>query len=389
MSKRALVIGGGFAGVEAAIFLRKRGLDVTLVAERPYLWMYPTSIWVATGEFPPERVQLDLGAVAAKHGFELKQAKVESVSGASRSVRAGGETLQADYLVVGLGGGRLAPKGVEHTFTISADPAATETYRNALQALIDKGSGRIAIGFGGNPKDSSAARGGPAFELMFNVDRLLRRRGLRDRFELTFFAPMPVPGERMGKKAVAAVKSMFEKLGVQTRYGKKIASFDVGGSVVFEDGSRLESDLTMFISAVDGHPLLKASDLPLNDAGFVRIDEGCAVPGFEGVFVIGDSAALEGPPWRAKQGHMAEVMARVAAANIAAIEAGDPARESYLPHMSIICLMDMGNGAAYVKRDDATETMVPMPVFGHWAKKGWGGYYKLSKLGRVPRLPGM
>lgn len=389
MGKRALVVGGGFAGLEAAISLTKSGLSVTLVSERSYLWMYPTSIWVATGEVPPERVSLDLASVARKHGFEFVEAKVESISGAARAVRAAGETLEADYLVLGLGGGRVKPKGVENTHTISADPAATEAFRNALLALVDKGSGRIAIGFGGNPKDSSGVRGGPAFELMFNIDTLLRRRGVRDRFELTFFAPMPTPGERMGQKAVAAVKSMFEKLGVETRYGKKIASFDTGGSVVFEDGSRLESDLTMFIAAVDGHPLLKASDLPLNDAGFVTIDEGCAVPGFEGVFAIGDSAALQGPAWRAKQGHMAEVMARVAAANIAAIEAGSPKRESYLPHMSIICLMDMGNGAAYVKRDATSETMVPLPVVGHWAKKGWGSYYKLSKRKVVPRLPGM
>ncbi len=33
--------------------------------------------------------------------------------------------------------------------------------------LVDRGSGKIAVGFGGNPKDSSAVRGGPAFEVLF------------------------------------------------------------------------------------------------------------------------------------------------------------------------------------------------------------------------------
>ncbi len=389
MAKRALIVGGGFAGLEAAIHLRKTALEVTLVSERPYLWIFPTSIWVATGEMPPEQTSLDLAAVARKHGFTFRQGRVESISGASRSVRVDGEELTADYLLVALGGGRMAPKGVEHTYTISRDAEFTQEYRDALDALIKKGSGRIAMGFGGNPKDPSAVRGGPTFELMFNVDNLLRRRGLRDKFELTFFAPMESPGARMGNKAVAAVGSMFQKLGIQTRYGKKITGFDKGGDVLFEDGSRLESDLTMFIPAVDGHPLLKSSDMPKNDAGFIQIDEGCAVPGFEGVYVIGDSAALDGPSWRAKQGHMAEVMARVAAANIAAIEAGRPERESYVPHMSIICLMDMGNGAAYVKRDDTSEKMIALPWIGHLAKKGWGGYYKMSKMKTVPRIPGM
>jgi sulfide:quinone oxidoreductase len=113
------------------------------------------------------------------------------------------------------------------------------------------------------------------------------------------------------------------------------------------------------------------------------------VPGLESVWAIGDAAALDGPEWRAKQGHLAEVMARVAAANIAAVEAGHPACASYLPKVGITCLLDMGKGAAYVRRDQAREQLIPLPVVGHWLKKSWGAYFKLSKLNRVPRLPGM
>ena len=227
-------------------------------------------------------------------------------------------------------------------------------------------------------------RGGPAFEVMFNVDTLLRRRGLRERFELTFFAPMASPGERMGKRAAGAIRGMLGRLGIAVRFGKKITGFEAG-AVLFEDGDRVEADL----AAGRGHPVLEASDLPRNAAGFVTVDEGCAVPGFPGVWAVGDSAALQGPEWRAKQGHLAEVMARVAAANVAATAAGRPERESYLPEVGITCLLDMGNGAAYVHRDDRTERMVPLPVVGHWLKKGWGTFFKASKRRQVPRLPGM
>ena len=34
--------------------------------------------------------------------------------------------------------------------------------RNKIDELVQKGSGKIAIGFGGNPKDKSAVRGGDA-----------------------------------------------------------------------------------------------------------------------------------------------------------------------------------------------------------------------------------
>jgi len=389
MSQTALVVGGGFAGLEAAIHLENSGLEVTLVSERPYLWIYPTSIWVVTGERSPEDVRLDLEDVARRHGFRFRQGRVAAVSGARRAATVDGEELTADHLVLAIGGTPMRPPGVEHTFGLSGDPQNASRLHDALEALMAKGGGRIAMGFGGNPKDPSAVRGGPVFEVMFNVVHLLRKRGLREKFQLTFFAPMPSPGERMGKRAVAAIQDMFRKLGVEMRFGKKITAFEPGGTVAFEDGSRLESDLTVFIPAQAGHPVLTASDLPRNDAGFVRIDEGCEVPGFPGVWAIGDSAALEGPEWRAKQGHLAEVMARVAAANVASRAAGRDTRESYLPHVSITCLMDMGNGAAYVHRDATREQMIPLPVVGHWMKQGWGAYFKASKRKQVPRLPGM
>ena len=388
MSKTALVVGGGFAGLEAAIRLRAAGIETTLVSNRPYLYIYPTSIWVATGERKNAEVTMDLADVAKRHGFRFVEGDVESISGATRSATVAGQPMGADHLVVALGGRPLRPKGVAHTHAIGGDPANAEKLHQALMALVDKGSGRIAMGFGGNPKDSSAVRGGPVFELMFNVDHLLRKRGVRDRFELTFFAPMPSPGERMGKKAVAAVQTLLGARGVVMRFGKKIQAFDEGG-VLFEDASRLDADLVVFLPAGEGHPVLGASDLPRNEAGFVDTDDGCAVPGFPGVWAIGDSAALRGPAWRAKQGHLAEVMARVAVDNIAAVEAGRPERESYLPHVGITCLMDTGDGAAFVHRDAKKEQMIPLPIVGHWMKKGWGAYYKASKRRQVPRLPGM
>ncbi|HZY02192.1 MAG TPA: FAD-dependent oxidoreductase [Anaeromyxobacteraceae bacterium] len=386
--KKVLVLGGGFAGLEAAIHLSKGGLDVTLVSNRPYLYIYPTSIWVVTGEQEQAQVTLDLGEVARRHGFRFLQGAVQSVDGARRSAVVDGQAMAADHLVLAMGGMPLRPKGIEHTHAIGGDPENAVRTRAALEDLLKAGSGRIAMGFGGNPKDPSSVRGGPVFELMFNVDTLLRRRGLRDRFELTFFAPMASPGERMGSRAAAAIRSMLGKLGIGMRFGVKIAGFEKG-AVLFDDGSRLEADLTVFVPAGKGHPVLETSGLPRNEAGFVQADEGCAVPGFPGVWAVGDSAALRGPEWRAKQGHLAEVMARVAAHNLIAAEAGRAERESYLPHVGITCLMDMGSGAAYVHRDERVERMVPLPVVGHWLKKGWGAYFKASKRKQVPRLPGM
>jgi len=42
--KNVLIFGGGFAGVEAAIYLRKANYDVTLVSDREYVYIYPISL---------------------------------------------------------------------------------------------------------------------------------------------------------------------------------------------------------------------------------------------------------------------------------------------------------------------------------------------------------
>jgi sulfide:quinone oxidoreductase len=388
--KRVVVLGGGIGGAEAAISLRKKGFDVELVSDRDYLFVYPLAIWIPTGERSFDRVTIPLADLARAHGFKLTVDRVASLSGATRTftLEQQGERSDFDYLVLALGAHKTAHKGKEHVLSICGAPEESVKVQRRLNELLAKGSGTIAVGFGGNPKDPSGVRGGPAFEFLLNVHHLLKKRGLRASFDLTFFAPMASPGIRMGEKAVATMDRMFRSLGIHQRIGKKITEF-VENGVVFEDGSTLQADLTMFIAAGDGHAVVKASDLPQNDAGFVTISPSCEVTGHPWLYAIGDVAALEGPDWKAKQGHMAELMARIAAQDMAHKEGARKKAPSYVDHVCILCVMDMGNGAGFVYRNRKRSLFLPMPIVGHWLKKGWGRYFELSKRGKVPRIPGM
>jgi len=388
--KKVLVLGGGFAGVEASIYLKKkRDLEVTMVSDRDYFYIYPTSIWIPTGETTKEKISVPLADLAFKHGFELVVDAVEKVEAKEKRVTlASGRLLNDyDYIVVAMGQGKMSAEGIENTLSICGKPEEAVELHKRLEALVEKGEGKIAMGFGGNPKDTSAVRGGPAFEVLFNVNTFLKRKGLRDKFELTFFAPMEKPGQKMGEKALVMMDKMFGMTNINKKVGSKITSFEADG-INFEDGTKIESDLTMFISAGKGHPILEASDLPLSDAGFVETNEFNEVVDFEGVYAIGDSASLMGPDWRAKQGHVAEVMAKNVANNID-VNINGGKRESYMEHLNILCVMDTGDGAAFVYRDDKGGKMIPMPFVGHWMKKGWGWYCRNSKLGKIPRIPGM
>ncbi len=393
--KNILILGGGFAGVEAAIFLRKENYDVTLVSDREFFYIFPTSIWVPTRETEFEKLCVDLKELQEAHGFNLIVDGVEAISAKKGEVTlASGKVLnEYDELVVAMGAAKMKHKGLENTLSICGAPEQSLLIRDQVDKIVAMGKGKICFGFGGNPKDSSAVRGGPGFELLFNVHNLLKKKGIRDNYELTFFAPMAEPGKRMGPQALKMMAKFFNMLDIKSHFGKKIKSFEKDG-IIFEDDSKLESDFTMFIPAGDGHEVIKNSDLPLNDAGFVKVDDFCNVDVEEkerkhNIYAIGDTAALEGYEWRAKQGHIAEVMARNVAHNIKEKENGGTSFLGYNEHLNILCVMDSGDGASFVYRDEKRAFMIPMPVVGHWLKKGWGVYARYSKLGKIPRIPGM
>lgn len=393
--KTVLIIGGGFAGLEAAIFLRKSNYDVTLVSERDYFFIYPTSIWIPTREQEFSDVCIDLKKLQKVHGFKLVVDALQKIDAKENSytLNSGAVLKDYDHVVLAMGASKMKHKGIKNTLSICGAPEQSLQIRDSIDALIEKGSGKICFGFGGNPKDTSAVRGGPAFELLFNTHHLLKKKGIRDNFELTFFAPMPEPGKRMGTKALKMMAVFFEKLDIKQHFGKKIKAFE-NDSIIFEDDSRLASDFTMFIAAGNGHDVVKESGLPTNEAGFIKINDHCNVVFDDpqmptNIYAIGDVAALQGADWRAKQGHVAEVMARNVAFNINQKDKGLSLFKGYQEHLNILCVMDSGNGASFIYRDDKRALMVPLPFIGHWLKKGWGQYCKLSKLNKIPRIPGI
>jgi len=180
---------------------------------------------------------------------------------------------------------------------------------------------------------------------------------------------MPKPGARLGEKALKMMDKMFKSMNINKITGKKIKQF-TKNSVILEDDTIIEADLILFTPAGDGHPVIKNSDLTKTEAGFLKIEDTCQVVGFDNIYGIGDSTSIDGPQWRAKQGHLAEVMGRITAHNIAVKEGiKSDGLKGYKEHINIMCLMDTGNGGALAYRSHNKAMLIPLPVVGHWMKK--------------------
>ncbi len=232
--KNVTILGGGFAGVEAAIYLRKASYNVTLISDREYLYVYPTSIWIPVHGASFEDNCLDLMKLSGVHGFELIVDSVKNINAKNSLVTLSSskEISNYDHLIIAMGASKMKPKGIENTLSICGTPTMSLEIRDKLDALVQQGHGEICFGFGGNPKDTSAVRGGPAFELLFNTHNYLKKKGIRKNFKLTFFAPMAEPGKRMGPNALKMMAKYFKMLDIHEHFGKKIKIFEKDGIVL-------------------------------------------------------------------------------------------------------------------------------------------------------------
>lgn len=218
--KHIVVGGGGFAGVETAIQLSKKKHRVTLVSNRDYFFIYPISIWIPTDNLPFEKATINLKKLAKKHGFGFVIDEFKGLDEKNNVAKFKTQDLSYDYLVIASGAWKVPHLGIENTLSICGHPEQSLQIKEKFNEIVENG-GNIAIGFGGNPKDKSAVRGGPAFEILFNMIYEIKKRKSGKNVLFTFFAPMAEPGKRMGEKGYNMLLKMLAKNNIEKKVGKK------------------------------------------------------------------------------------------------------------------------------------------------------------------------
>jgi sulfide:quinone oxidoreductase len=214
-------------------------------------------------------------------------------------------------------------------------------------------------------------RGGPMFEFLFGIDQQLRREGRRDRFELTFFSPAEKPGNRLGPKAVDYLLAEMQRRGIRTHLGHKLKQFDANRVVT--EGGEFPADLILFMPGMTGNAWFDTTALPRSAGGLVQADAHCRVPGFERVYVCGDSGSFPGPDWLPKQAHMADLQAAAAGANLVADLRGQPGNATF--KVELVCIVDAMDRGTLVYRTPERNVLLPTMRAMHWAKRGFERAY--------------
>lgn len=371
MKARITVVGAGFAGLTALRTLRRHAPDaeLTLVAPRDELHYLPGSIWLPSGMRRREDLVVPLGNFLRRQRIHFHRASATGLSADARVLQTDAGEVANDGLIIATGARFLRKlPGIEHAIIPCDGISAGEAIRDRLAALD---GGTLCFGFGANPNEPIAMRGGPVFEFLFGIETLLRKQRRRDRFRLVFFSPSDKPGQRLGDKAVGMLLAEMRKRGIDTVLGQKPVRFEADAVQLEQD--RLDSEMTLFMPGLTGQAWLDDTPLPRSPGGFVQADAQCRVPGFACTFVAGDGGSYPGPDWLPKQAHQADLQAEVAARNLLRALRGEPVDEAFTPEL--ICIVDtLDRGLLVSRRGDRNRALPPLRLM-HWAKAAFEKRY--------------
>ena len=99
-----VIVGGGFAGLDAARALRRAPVRVTLVDSRNHHLFQPLLYQVATAGLNPSDIAAPIrGVLRRQKNAQVLLAQAEAVDRATRTLRLKDDALAFDYLVLATG----------------------------------------------------------------------------------------------------------------------------------------------------------------------------------------------------------------------------------------------------------------------------------------------
>jgi sulfide:quinone oxidoreductase len=302
MSARVVIVGGGIAGLEAALALRDLAgerADITLVSPEPDFTMKPLVVEEPFTNVPAERH--DLAAALSELEIGHVVDAVRAVHAEANEVElAGGDRLAYDTLVVCIGG-RARP------VYESAETFWSTTGDLPIDSLIERAAGS------GQPLALIAPPGTtwplPLYELALMTRRRAEELGHGD-LPLTVYTTEDAPLSIFGSVASEAVAALLAARAIEVRTGSYVAEDDGRELHLVPSDERLGTPVAIALPAIEGPHV---EGLPADEHGFIPVDRFGRVEGAANVFAAGD-----GTNFPVKQGGLATQQADAAAERIAA-----------------------------------------------------------------------
>jgi sulfide:quinone oxidoreductase len=304
---RAIIIGGGVAGLEAMLALREElgdGVDVRLHAPRREFRYRP----LAVGEpFGTGRVvTYDLGELAERAGARFELDSVLAVDAERRHVYLhDGECVAYDFLLVAPGTRMVIGVPGAITFWGVSDEGGVPGVIRAVR------SGELRRVVFTTPGSGWPL---PVYELALLAAADMEQAGVEG-VRLTVVTPEEAPLGVFGSRVSDEVSRLLEERGIGLVAGAHPVEFD-GSRLRVAPGDAIMTDAVVSAPRLEGR---RIAGVRRDENGFVPVDDHVRVLGMERVFAAGDVTTFP-----VKQGGVATQQADLAAATIAAAVRGLP-----------------------------------------------------------------
>jgi NADH dehydrogenase len=309
--KRIVILGGGFAGVEAARYLdrtaaKRQDVEVTLVSRENFTLFTPMLHEVAAGDLEPTHICNPLRKLLRRvvvltgnvESIDLSQ-KLVTISYTASLIR---RDLAFDYLVLSLGSDTNyagVPGVGEHAFGIKTLGEAI-VLRAAVIAQLEAASVEP------DPEQRKkmltfviAGGGFAGVETIGAINDLARESlphyGRIDPGEVRVVLIhggsfiLPELGEKLGRYA----RTKLAERRVEIKLNSKVAAYD-NGVIQCNDGDRIPAATLVWAAGVSPSPILQTTPFE-SQKGRVVVDSTMEVPGHPGIWAAGDCAAITDP----------------------------------------------------------------------------------------------
>lgn len=399
---KVVVLGGNFAGLTGALEAkRKLGKDheVVMIAKGENFTFIPSLIWVPFGWRDTKDIQIPLKPILNKAGVQFIQAEVTKVDPEKRVIFSSKGEEKYDYLLIATGVDirfdavdGVGPHG-GYTHSVCTPPHAEEA-KKAFEELV-KNPGPVVIG-----ATQGASCLGAGYEFLFNLEKALRMRGVRNKVDITWITPEPFLGH-FGIDGIVGsytlIKSFLKMFNIKFIENAVIEKVE-SDKIIMKNGQVLPYKYSMLIPPFNGAKFIKESGDLGDEKGFIPTHATYQHKKYSNIFAAGLAVQLpapyktEVPIGVPKTGFPSDESAKIAASNIASIvKGGQPTHEKEMGKIPGMCILDAGKKEVLLFTNSLLKPrkfaiMIPIP-FANLSKKIFEKYFLWKVSGGRSYLP--
>jgi len=305
---KVAILGGGFAGLYAALELEKAlpkhaNVEVTLVSRENFFLFTPMLHEVAAGDLDPTTIVNPVRKLLRRVSFyEARVLKID-LHNKTITVQHGFDEhtheLHYDQVILALGSTTQffnLPGVEEHALTMKTLTDAVKL-RNHLIAVLeetdtkcaqDKRHGLLSV--------IVAGAGFAGVETLASINDFLRhsmqfyRNLSEDDLRVTLIHPGDVILPELSPQLGSYAQRKLEECGVEVHANSRVASYD-GDMVQLTNGARIPTRTLIWTAGTMPHPLI--GTLPCErERGRLKVSPELAITGWPGVWALGDCALI-------------------------------------------------------------------------------------------------